>query len=151
MTIPIALMRQIFLICLIFYPFMIDSIFLLTSKSKSANIEDAKSVALKTALHQIEATFGKGAVMRLGDQEHLDIPVISSGSLSLDKALGTLILPLYHTLGIRGFPRGRIVEIYGPESSGKTSLALLTIAEAQKNGGICTFIDAGIILRDFFL
>ena len=119
---------------------MIDSIFLLTSKSKSANIEDAKSVALKTALHQIEATFGKGAVMRLGDKEHLDIPVISSGSLSLDKALG-----------IRGFPRGRIVEIYGPESSGKTSLALLTIAEAQKNGGICTFIDAGIILRDFSL
>ncbi|KAK8805647.1 hypothetical protein WA158_002303 [Blastocystis sp. Blastoise] len=102
-----------------------------TSKVKTIEPNAVKSVALNTALKQIEAQFGKGAVMKLGDREHLEIPVISTGSLTVDKALG-----------IYGLPRGRIVEIYGPESSGKTSLALMTVAQAQKTGGLCTFIDA---------
>jgi|SRR5579875_158157 len=91
-----------------------------------------KSKALSAALSQIERQFGKGSVMRLGKNDKaMDIEAISTGSLGLDIALG-----------IGGLPRGRIVEIYGPESSGKTTLALHCIAEAQKKGGICAFIDA---------
>lgn len=90
-----------------------------------------KDRALSAALAQIERQFGKGSLMRLGDQEHVLIPSISSGSLGLDVALG-----------IGGLPRGRVVEIYGPESSGKTTLTLQIIAEAQKVGGTCAFIDA---------
>ena len=87
--------------------------------------------ALSAALSQIERQFGKGAMMRLGDTPQEKIPAISTGSLGLDVALG-----------IGGLPRGRIVEIYGPESSGKTTLTLQVIAEAQKIGGTCAFIDA---------
>lgn len=89
-----------------------------------------KSKALDTALAQIEKQFGKGAVMRLGQNEAMQVEAIPTGSLSLDLALG-----------IGGLPRGRIVEIYGPESSGKTTLALHCIAEGQKNGGYAAFID----------
>ncbi len=90
-----------------------------------------KSRALKAALSQIDRQFGKGSMMRLGDREQEAIPSISTGSLGLDIALG-----------IGGLPRGRVVEIYGPESSGKTTLTLQVIAEAQKSGGTCAFIDA---------
>ncbi|MCM2503663.1 recombinase RecA [Aureimonas altamirensis] len=90
-----------------------------------------KNKALDAALSQIERAFGKGSIMRLGATEKLDIDTVSTGSLGLDIALG-----------IGGLPKGRIVEIYGPESSGKTTLALHTIAEAQKAGGICAFVDA---------
>jgi recombination protein RecA len=90
-----------------------------------------KQKALETALGQIERNFGKGSIMRLGDNPALDIEAISTGSLGLDIALG-----------IGGLPKGRIIEIYGPESSGKTTLALHAVAEAQKNGGVCAFIDA---------
>src|ERR1700741_2791749 len=91
-----------------------------------------KSKALDAALSQIERSFGKGSIMRLGKKDKaMDVENISSGSLSLDIALG-----------VGGLPRGRVVEIYGPESSGKTTLALHTVAEAQKKGGICAFIDA---------
>ena len=89
-----------------------------------------KQKALDTALAQIEKQFGKGAVMRLGQNEAMQVDVIPTGSLSLDLALG-----------IGGLPRGRIVEIYGPESSGKTTLALHCVAEAQKLGGYAAFID----------
>jgi recombination protein RecA len=91
-----------------------------------------KTKALAAALSQIERQFGKGSVMKLGKNDRsMDIEAVSSGSLGLDIALG-----------IGGLPKGRIVEIYGPESSGKTTLALHTVAEAQKKGGICAFIDA---------
>jgi recombination protein RecA len=90
-----------------------------------------KEKALSAALSQIERQFGKGSVMRMGDQELIDIPAISTGSLGLDIALG-----------IGGLPKGRVVEIYGPESSGKTTLTLQVIAEAQKAGGTCAFVDA---------
>jgi recombination protein RecA len=91
-----------------------------------------KTKALSAALSQIERQFGKGSVMRLGKNDRsMDIETISSGSLGLDIALG-----------VGGLPKGRVVEIYGPESSGKTTLALHTVAEAQKKGGICAFIDA---------
>ena len=90
-----------------------------------------KDKALSAALTQIERQFGKGTIMRLGDTPHERIPAISTGSLGLDIALG-----------VGGLPRGRIVEIYGPESSGKTTLTLQVIAEAQKAGGTCAFIDA---------
>jgi recombination protein RecA len=90
-----------------------------------------KSKALDAALSQIERHFGKGSIMRLGKRDKVDIDTIPSGSLGLDIALG-----------IGGLPRGRVVEIYGPESSGKTTLALHAIAEAQKRGGTCAFIDA---------
>ena len=99
-------------------------------QSKTASAERAK--ALSAALSQIEKQFGKGSVMRYGDNqvEH-DIQVVSTGSLGLDIALG-----------VGGLPRGRVVEIYGPESSGKTTLTLQVIAEMQKIGGTCAFIDA---------
>jgi recombination protein RecA len=90
-----------------------------------------KSKALDAALSQIERHFGKGSVMRLGKRERVEIETIPSGSLGLDIALG-----------VGGLPRGRVVEIYGPESSGKTTLALHAIAEAQKRGGTCAFVDA---------
>ncbi|MEX2964391.1 recombinase RecA [Microbulbifer sp. TYP-18] len=94
-------------------------------------MDSNKDKALKAALTQIERQFGKGTVMRMGDRERERIPAISTGSLGLDVALG-----------IGGLPRGRIVEIYGPESSGKTTLTLQVIAEAQRNGGTCAFVDA---------
>ena len=90
-----------------------------------------KNKSLDAAISQIDQNFGKGSVMRLGQQQALDIEAVSTGSLSLDLALG-----------IGGLPKGRIIEIYGPESSGKTTLALQVIAEAQKSGGICAFVDA---------
>ena len=90
-----------------------------------------KSKALEAALGQIERQFGKGTVMRMGDSGRAAVPAISTGSLGLDIALG-----------IGGLPKGRVVEIYGPESSGKTTLTLQVIAEAQKAGGTCAFIDA---------
>jgi len=91
-----------------------------------------KSKALDAALSQIERAFGKGSIMRLGKSDKpVEIETIPTGSLSLDIALG-----------VGGLPRGRVVEIYGPESSGKTTLALHTVAEAQKRGGVCAFIDA---------
>jgi recombination protein RecA len=94
-------------------------------------MDENKKRALAAALGQIERQFGKGAVMRMGDHERQAIPAISTGSLGLDIALG-----------IGGLPRGRIVEIYGPESSGKTTLTLSVIAEAQKLGATCAFVDA---------
>ena len=90
-----------------------------------------KQKALEAALTQIDRAFGKGSVMKLGAKPDQDIQAISTGSLGLDIALG-----------VGGLPKGRIVEIYGPESSGKTTLALHSVAEAQKNGGVCAFIDA---------
>jgi recombination protein RecA len=93
--------------------------------------QDERQVALGNALAQIERQFGKGAIMKMGEiQERMSFEVVSSGSIALDLALG-----------VGGYPRGRIVEIYGPESSGKTTLALHAIAEAQKNGGTAAFID----------
>jgi recombination protein RecA len=94
-------------------------------------MDENKKRALAAALGQIERQFGKGAVMRMGDHERQSIPAISTGSLGLDIALG-----------IGGLPRGRVVEIYGPESSGKTTLTLSVIAEAQKAGATCAFVDA---------
>jgi recombination protein RecA len=94
-------------------------------------IRNDKSKAVEVALLQIEKQFGKGSIMRLGDKEAILVPTISTGALSIDAALG-----------IGGVPRGRVVEIFGPESSGKTTLALHIIAEAQKVGGMAAFIDA---------
>ena len=94
-------------------------------------IRNDKSKAVEVALLQIEKQFGKGSIMRLGDKETISIPTISTGALSIDAALG-----------IGGVPRGRVVEVFGPESSGKTTLALHVIAEAQKAGGMAAFIDA---------
>ncbi len=90
-----------------------------------------KQKALETALSNIERSFGKGSVMRLGEKTSMDIESVPTGSLGLDIALG-----------IGGLPKGRVIEIYGPESSGKTTLSLHVIAEAQKNGGVCAFVDA---------
>src|SRR6266511_5514389 len=94
---------------------------------------EEKKRAMELAIAQIEKQFGKGSIMKLGDTEAPppDVPVIPSGSLGLDLALGTF-----------GLPRGRVIEIYGPESSGKTTLTLHAIAEAQRGGGVCAFIDA---------
>ncbi len=99
------------------------------ANSKVDNKEKMKSLDL--ALGQIEKQFGKGAIMRLGSDRHIDIPAIPTGSLSLDWALG-----------IGGMPRGRVIEIFGPESSGKTTLALTVVSHAQKMGGMAAFIDA---------
>ncbi len=93
--------------------------------------KDAKLKALQLTLDKLDKTYGKGAVMKMGDVAHVDIESISSGSLGLDLALG-----------VGGYPRGRVIEIYGPESSGKTTLTIHAIAEAQKAGGIAAFIDA---------
>ena len=95
------------------------------------SISPDKEKAVNTAMVQIERQFGKGSIMKLGSSPIVDVPVISTGSLALNKALG-----------IGGLPRGRVIEIYGPESSGKTTLALHAVAEAQKQGGVVAFIDA---------
>lgn len=96
-----------------------------------ADINKEKLKALQLTMDKIDKTYGKGAIMRMGEEVHEEVPAISSGSLSLNMALG-----------IGGFPKGRIVEIYGPESSGKTTLAIHAMAEVQKAGGIAAFIDA---------
>ena len=96
-----------------------------------SNEKDAKLKALKLTLDKLDKTYGKGTVMKMGDKAVVEVEVIPSGSLGLDIALG-----------VGGYPRGRVVEIYGPESSGKTTLTLHAIAEAQKKGGIAAFIDA---------
>lgn len=101
------------------------------SQGKNQSRDPNREKALAAALSQIERQFGKGSMMRLGDSPQVKIPSISTGSIGLDIALG-----------IGGLPRGRIVEIYGPESSGKTTLTLQVIAECQRNGGTCAFIDA---------
>ncbi|MBO4692147.1 MAG: recombinase RecA [Bacteroidales bacterium] len=98
-------------------------------QSEKVNAEKLK--ALQATLDKIEKDFGKGTIMKLGDQPKFDVSIIPSGSISLD-----------HALGIGGYPRGRVIEIYGPESSGKTTLAIHAIAEAQKQGGIAAIIDA---------
>jgi len=98
---------------------------------QAAEINAAKLKALQATIDKIEKDYGKGTIMKLGDQPQWDVQVIPSGSIALD-----------HALGIGGYPRGRIVEIYGPESSGKTTLAIHAIAEAQKAGGIAAMIDA---------
>ena len=100
-------------------------------QSISSDDMDARKKALEAAMSQIEKQFGKGSVMRLGDQQSVEIESIPTGAISLDIALG-----------VGGLPRGRIIEIYGPESSGKTTVALHCVAEAQKRGGTCAFIDA---------
>jgi len=102
-------------------------------------MDENKKKALDLAIKQVDKLFGKGALLRLGDKEIEPIDAISTGSIGLDIALG-----------INGVPRGRIVEIYGPESSGKTTLALQIIAEAQKKGGVCAFIDAEHALDVFY-
>lgn len=103
------------------------------AKDKTTEVisDDKKDQLLKDALKQIEKEYGKGSIMRLGDRASVSVDAIPSGSLALDKALG-----------IGGYPKGRIIEIFGPESSGKTTLALHAIAECQKQGGRCAFIDA---------
>lgn len=98
---------------------------------KEKNILDSKKKALELALSQIEKQFGKGAIMRMGESLNLNIDVIPTGIISLDKALG-----------VKGLPRGRVIEIFGPESSGKTTLTLSIIAQAQIEGGVAAFIDA---------
>ena len=100
-------------------------------KAEGVTASQEKMKALQATLDKIEKDFGKGTIMKLGDQPKWDVSVIPSGSIGLD-----------HALGIGGYPRGRVVEIYGPESSGKTTLAIHAIAEAQKLGGIAAFIDA---------
>ena len=101
-----------------------------SSKNQETEIKE-KTKALEAALSQIDENFGKGSVMKLGQEAAIHVEAISTGSLSLDLALG-----------IGGLPKGRVIEIYGPESSGKTTLALQVVAEAQKVGGICGFVDA---------
>ena len=100
-------------------------------EAKAADINAAKLKALQATIDKIEKDYGKGTIMKLGEQPQWDVQVIPSGSVALD-----------HALGIGGYPRGRIVEIYGPESSGKTTLAIHAIAQAQKAGGIAAMIDA---------
>ena len=101
------------------------------ASEKSVEVNKEKLKALQLTMDKIEKGYGKGAIMRMGDNAIVDVEYISSGSLGIDVALG-----------INGYPRGRVVEIYGPESSGKTTLAIHAIAEAQKAGGIAAFIDA---------
>lgn len=107
----------------------------MAEKSKTAeskkNVDNEKLKALQLTIDKIEKGYGKGTIMRMGDDAKVDVPVISSGSLGIDTALG-----------VGGYPRGRVVEIYGPESSGKTTLSIHAMAEAQKQGGIAAFIDA---------
>lgn len=100
-------------------------------QAEATNPANEKLKALQTTLEKLDKAYGKGTVMRLSDSKVLDVPVISTGSLGLDLALG-----------VGGVPRGRVIEIYGPESSGKTTLTMHCIAEAQKNGGLAAFIDA---------
>ena len=104
-----------------------------------ASEQEQKLKALQLTLDRLDKTYGKGIVMKLGDEPVEAVDVIPSGSLTLDLALG-----------IQGYPRGRVVEIYGPESSGKTTLAIHAIAECQKQGGICAFIDAEHAFDKFY-
>ena len=97
----------------------------------STEVNAAKLKALQATIDKIEKDYGKGTIMKLGDQPKWEVSVIPSGSIALDAALG-----------IGGYPRGRVIEIYGPESSGKTTLAIHAIAQAQKQGGIAAIIDA---------
>jgi len=106
----------------------------LPEKAKETTMAEDKqerAKAIEAALAQIDKQFGKGSIMRLGSRETIDIPAIPTGSLSLDAALG-----------VGGVPRGRVIEIFGPESSGKTTLSLHVIAEAQRRGGMAAFVDA---------
>jgi len=103
----------------------------MAKEKEQKDVNKEKLKALQVTLDKIDKNFGKGAIMKMGDEEIEDIPTIKSGSLSIDIALG-----------VGGYPKGRVVEIYGPESSGKTTLAIHAIAEAQKKGGIAAFIDA---------
>src|SRR5271167_1795834 len=103
----------------------------MTKNKETVMATDDRAKALDAALGQIEKQFGKGSIMRMGENMHFNIESIPTGALALDMALG-----------IGGLPRGRIVELYGPESSGKSTLALHVVAEAQRNGGICAYIDA---------
>ena len=105
--------------------------------AKEANSEKLK--ALQLTMQKLDKTYGKGSVMRLGDAPALEIDVIPTGSLTLDLALG-----------VGGFPKGRVVEIYGPESSGKTTLAIHAIAEVQKQGGIAAIVDAEHAFDQFY-
>lgn len=100
-------------------------------EKEKENKNGEKMKALRAAMDKIEKTYGKGSIMKMGDEQVVDVTVISSGSISLNVALG-----------VGGYPRGRVIEIYGPESSGKTTLAIHAIAEAQKAGGVAAFIDA---------
>ena len=103
-----------------------------STMQEKEKVRKIKDESLNTAISQIEQSYGKGSIMKLGDnKENVDVDVVSTGSIGLDIALG-----------VGGLPRGRIIEIYGPESSGKTTLAIHAIAECQKNGGTCAFIDA---------
>jgi protein RecA len=102
-----------------------------TEKSGKPTVSDDREKALQAALEQVERQFGKGSVMRLGDEGRAPIEVIPTGSIALDVALG-----------IGGLPRGRIIEVYGPEASGKTTVALHAIAQVQASGGLAAFIDA---------
>ncbi len=101
------------------------------TNEEKAKINKEKLKALQLTMDKIEKSYGKGSIMRMGDRVEEDVPAISSGSIALDIALG-----------VGGYPKGRVIEIYGPESSGKTTLAIHAIAEAQKNGGIAAFVDA---------
>jgi recombination protein RecA len=107
------------------------SVRIATQEERERQMTEERDKALGVALGQIEKQFGKGSIMRMGETSHMAIEAIPTGALSLDLALG-----------IGGLPRGRIVEIYGPESSGKSTLAMHVVAEAQRNGGICAYIDA---------
>jgi recombination protein RecA len=101
------------------------------TKSAKESVNKEKLKALQLTIDKLEKTYGKGAIMKMGDAPVENVEVIPTGSLGIDIALG-----------IGGLPKGRVVEIYGPESSGKTTLAIHVIAEAQKKGGMCAFIDA---------
>ncbi len=101
------------------------------AEEKNKKVNEEKQKALRATMDKIEKTYGKGSIMKMGDEKIVEISVISSGSIGLNAALG-----------VGGYPRGRVIEIYGPESSGKTTLALHAIAEAQKAGGVAAFIDA---------
>src|ERR1700679_3698898 len=103
----------------------------MTKNKETVMATDDREKALDAALGQIEKQFGKGSIMRMGENLHMNIESIPTGALALDMALG-----------IGGLPRGRIVELYGPESSGKSTLAMHVVAEAQRNGGVCAYIDA---------
>ena len=101
------------------------------SKQQDGGEKSEKQKALATAIEEIKEKFGEGSIMKLGEAERVDVDAIPTGSISLDLALG-----------VGGFPKGRIIEVYGPESSGKTTLSLHTVAQAQKKGGLCAFVDA---------
>ena len=101
------------------------------SEKENNTVNGEKLKALRAAMDKIEKTYGKGSIMKMGDEKIEEVSVISTGSIGLNAALG-----------VGGYPRGRVIEIYGPESSGKTTLAIHAIAEAQKAGGVAAFIDA---------